>query len=322
MVARKHHYVPQCYLKQFAVSHKKTPQICVFDRIEKKVFKTGIDNVAAERDFNSINIEGVPTDLFENEMSHFESELAVALARINTVQSIANEDDRAYLLNLVCMTALRNPQLRETMRSAIEQTAKITMDLILESPERYSQHRESMKRDGFGKAKDVSYENMKSFHESGRYRISVNTGFHVRQEIELFDRILPILFKRGWQLLRAPKGSGGFITSDHPFCLSWSDPGRRGGFYGPGLGMLGTEVVFPVSPRLALLGAFEIEDAEIEVTERLVVGVNGAVIAMAERQVYSRDNNFAYSMHPDEPHRKASRLLSDRRFIERKTEDP
>lgn len=39
MAARKHHYVPQCYLKLFSVSHKKVPQLTVFDRVRKKVYK-------------------------------------------------------------------------------------------------------------------------------------------------------------------------------------------------------------------------------------------------------------------------------------------
>lgn len=62
MAARKHHYVPQCYLKLFSVSHKKIPQITVFDRERKKVYKAGIDNVAAQRDFNAIDVEGMDAD--------------------------------------------------------------------------------------------------------------------------------------------------------------------------------------------------------------------------------------------------------------------
>lgn len=125
MTARKHHYVPQCYLRLFAVSHKKIPQLTVFDRARRKMFKTGIDNVAAQRDFNTIETEGYDPDTFEKEMSRFESELAAALQRINAARSLVNGGDRAYLLNLVGLTALRNPRLRETMRQAHEQTARI-----------------------------------------------------------------------------------------------------------------------------------------------------------------------------------------------------
>jgi hypothetical protein len=44
-------------------------------------------------------------------------------------------------------------------------------------------------------------------------------------------------------------------------------------------------------------------------------GVNGGVIALAEAQVYARDQNFHYAMQPDEPLQKASRLITDKRFL-------
>jgi hypothetical protein len=300
--------------------HRSNPQICVFDRLEKRTFKTGIVNVAVERDFNRIDVDGLPSDAFENAMSHFESELAVSLERINAARSLADQNDRAYLLNLVCQTAIRNPQIRESVRKGHEQTAKMVMDLVLQSPARYAQQKEAMKAAGAEVSHDVSYEEMKAFFESGKYKIELATGYHVHQEIRLFDKTLPLLFKRGWQLLRAPKTSAGFITSDHPSCLMWSTPRQRGGLYGPGLGLTGTELIFPVSPRLAVIGSFEIPDGEIDVGDEIVTSINGAVITMTERQVYSRDHNFTYSMKPDEPPRKASRLISDRRFVEREEE--
>ena len=54
----------------------------MFDRERKKVYKAGIDNVAAQRDFNAIDVEGMDADAFEKSMSGFETELADALQRI------------------------------------------------------------------------------------------------------------------------------------------------------------------------------------------------------------------------------------------------
>lgn len=42
--------------------------------------------------------------------------------------------------------------------------------------------------------------------------------------------------KRKWVVLKPPRESSGFVTSDHPVCLMFSDPARRGKFYGPGHG--------------------------------------------------------------------------------------
>lgn len=322
MAARKHHYVPQCYLKLFSVSHKKIPQLTVFDRVRKKVYKAGVDNAAAQRDFNAIDVEGMDADAFEKSMSGFETELADALKRIVAARSLANQKDRAFLLNLVGLTAMRNPRFRETIRSGHEQVARRIMDQLLSSKEMYESQVKRVREAGrLPESNNISYAEMKRFVENGEYELTLDNTYQVGQEMRVFDKILPLIFERGWVLLRAPENSGGFVTSDHPFCLFWTDPKRHGGFYSPGLGLRGTEIRFTISPRLALLGAFELKNGDIDVSEESVAGVNGGVIALAEAQVYARDQNFHYAMQPNEPLQKASRLITDKRFLLHRREE-
>lgn len=51
---RKHHYVSQFYLRGFTDDKK---QLLVTDRPTEKVFRTNPTNVAAQRDFNTIEGE-------------------------------------------------------------------------------------------------------------------------------------------------------------------------------------------------------------------------------------------------------------------------
>ena len=202
---------------------------------------------------------------------------------------------------------MRNPRLRETIRSGHEQVARLIMDQVLSSKEMYESQVEKVREaGGLPESNKTSYEEMKRFVEGGQYELTLDNTFEVGQEMRVFDKILPLIFERGWILLRAPKNSGSFITSDHPFCLFWTDPKQRGGFYPPGLGLRGTEIRFTISPRLALVGAFELKNGEVDVSEESVASVNGGVIALAEAQVYARDQNFHYAMQPDEPLQKAS----------------
>jgi hypothetical protein len=85
--------------------------------------------------------------------------------------------------------------------------------------------------------------------ESGKYRLRLDQNYQISLELMLLDYILPLLFRRGWVLVRAPEGSGGFITSDSPFYLTWSDPAKRKGDLAPGLAMNGTDIYFPVFRR-------------------------------------------------------------------------
>jgi hypothetical protein len=60
MVARRHHYVPKCYLNSFAAPKKgrQKPELLSFDAMQGKCIRTAPDDVALQRDFNTINLEG------------------------------------------------------------------------------------------------------------------------------------------------------------------------------------------------------------------------------------------------------------------------
>jgi hypothetical protein len=40
------------------------------------------------------------------------------------------------------------------------------------------------------------------------------------------------------------------------------------------------------------VGAFELKNGEVDLSEQDVAAINGGVIALAEAQVYARDQNF------------------------------
>src|SRR4029077_18764228 len=112
VTARRHHYVPQCYLKGVAIGGDK-PQVFVIDGKEQRSFCTAPANVAAERDFNRIEVEGYAPDALESAFSGFEAEVAEALSRIIRDRTVKSDDDRAYLLNLMALMTIKNPVRRE-----------------------------------------------------------------------------------------------------------------------------------------------------------------------------------------------------------------
>jgi hypothetical protein len=224
-------------------------------------------------------------------MAGFENEISAALDRIRATWSIA-ESDRIALINLICALALRNPRLRETVRDFHERVAKMVLNVTLATPKRWEAQVKKVREAGYlkdvPKVAELSYEQMKKFAREANFHISVPRERHIQLELETFNKMLPILLERKWLLLRAPKDSGGFITSDHPVVLTWSNPAMRGGFHGPGFGLTGTEVFFPVSTRLAVVGAFELQDATIDVYPNAVASLNGAQVAYARNAKSTR----------------------------------
>jgi hypothetical protein len=257
-------------------------------------------------------------DAFEQVMAEFEGKLAPALTRILQSGNLRDVEDRAILFNFIGLIGIRNPQHREIFRKFNEDVMNRIMDLATVTKERWEGQMRRMSEEGYLKdTKQISYEQMRDFVKKKEYSVQLDTGFHIKSELTGVNAILPTLFKRKWVTLTPPKDSSGFITSDHPVCLMFSDPAQRGKFHGPGHGLAGTEIIFPVGRRLALVGAFELQEDELELNEDGVAGVNGAIVAYAERQVYAYDGDYTYSRQNHEAPRRGAELVNDILFRER-----
>jgi hypothetical protein len=91
----------------------------------------------------------------------------------------------------------------------------------------------------------------------------------------------------------------------------WSDPAWRGGFRGPGYGLRRTQIIFSISNELAVIGAFEAYDDEMNVSQLFVAQVNATVILYSDRQIYARDGHFVYKMQHNTRIMRGFELLRD-----------
>jgi Protein of unknown function (DUF4238) len=315
----RQHYVPQCYLRQFAIRYrKKGHQLAVFDRKTGKSFRANVEDLACQNYFNRIEMDGMDPDALEKAMSEFETKLADALVRINEARSLENEEDRAHLITLIGLTALRNPEMRENIRRIHEDVGGMNIAARLQSQETYDASVQEAKRRGaLPDDYNVTYEEMKASFEGGGFKLVLKNNALVSLELQLLDHTTPLLLRRGWHLLRAPEGSGGFITSDRPFFLMWTDPAMRTGPFAPGVALMGTDIYFPISPQLAVVGAFDVANTVEDVNEARVAVANSAMTAGADRQVYARNHDFSYAQTHRETPRRGSQLISDKRFPRR-----
>jgi hypothetical protein len=314
-IARKHHILPECYLKGFA-KHRDKPKLYVLDATQQRHFHSAPTNLAAERDFNRVNLAGVAPDALENAYSRFESELAPALERTIVNRGFIHDADRNLVINLICMTAFRNPRLRESTRDFRERTLKLKFDLLTATPERWQTHLKRMREKGVDASiPELNYEELRKIVEEDKLNIDLPNEYHIKNELTWFEKMLPILLARKWSLLRAPRNTSGYVTSDHPVCLMFSNPRHRGGFYSPGFGLAGTDVLFPISKELALAGTFEGEEREFDLNDFGVAAFNGCIISYARRQVYAQDGEFLYVMSEGGKPRRGAELLNDLKFL-------
>jgi len=309
VTARKHHYVPQCYLKGF-VADRENPKLFVVDLEARRTFETSPANVAAERDFHTIDVEGVAPDALENAFSEFEAELDHALRRIIATQSIANNDDRSLVFELIALMTAKNPRLRENFGGMRAQVAKMVMEIATSTPERWASQVRAMKKAGYI-APDApdDFEQVREFVKRGEYEIETPTMEHLRVELPAVEKVLPSITQRKWVLFRAPAGFN-FITSDHPICLMWTNPEDRRG-PPPGHALGNTQLLFPVSHDLAMIGAFEMRDEVRDIDGDHVARVNGCIFQYCMRQVYGSDGGFPYKLNHHAEFRRGHQLLDD-----------
>ena len=297
MTARKHHYIPQCYLKGFAENPKK-PKLYVVDKRNPRPFITSTEKIGAQRDFHSVNIEGLAPDVLEKQLSVFESEIGPALRRIEECQSLEDPVDKSLLLNLIGLIHIKNPKKREIFEEPIKTIGQCVIGILISDKRIFDKHFQRAKSNGFIDSEvDADYESMKNFVEEGDYDIEIARERQISLEFELFDKILPLLFKRKWHVIRAPEKSAGFITSDYPAVLNWQNPQQQFGPYSPGLGLPKTDLFFPVCKSLAFVGRFEEKEEIVFCADSdYMARFNGTIICNSQNQVYAQNENFIYML--------------------------
>ena len=60
--------------------------------------------------------------------------------------------------------------------------------------------------------------------------------------------------------------------------------------------MAKTHLLFPISRVLAMIGAFEMHDEELDTDETRVAQINGSIFLRCMRQVYATDGGFPYKL--------------------------
>lgn len=112
---KKHHYVPQFVLRNFA--SENGTHLYVFDKQTAKVFSTNIANVAAENRLYEFSMDGVTTTI-EPSLANFESKAATVLREVLSCDALTHltQHQRLILSRLVAHLLLRSPQQRALMR--------------------------------------------------------------------------------------------------------------------------------------------------------------------------------------------------------------
>jgi hypothetical protein len=302
--ARRHHYVSQFYLKGFASDPSK-PVLYVVNLLDKKSYTTGTTALAVENDFHTIRVDGQPPDAIEKSLARVEGDVKRGLDNILASGSLGNDDDKALLLYYISLLVVKSP----FVRPMVDQTADKIMTMVGKSQAANKAAWEAKmmqdKADGIY-PEDFDGDAVRKAILENDFTISLTTEAHLDMELKLAMQLCPLLGERGWNILKAKDGK--FITSDRPVALFWDDYAKSDPI---GLGLIGTRLLFPLSPSLAICGGLEFNDAVLELDAKRVAAMNGRTILNAGRQVFATDDTFEYYLPTNGGLRPGSELQND-----------
>lgn len=294
----RHHYLSQFYLAGFTDTGDKDGTLHVTDLHNCKQWPDVTNNVGYKKHFNTLNLPGFAPDAVEKRLGgEFEGPVSNVVQEIIETQILPEEDqDRILLANLIGLFGIRLPQMREKVRDFEERIHLRIIEQLLSSREFYEaeMHRLNRAREeqGLDPLNVLEYDQMKLAFESAEWELEVPRERHFVREMELLDVILPYIIERTWTLSIAPENHQ-FICSDRPVSLVWTSPVPQVA-YAPGFGIKNSELTFPLSKRLALIGTFEGEEQVTQVSQARVNEINGRTVHYAERFLYSGSRDFRF----------------------------
>ncbi len=129
------------------------------------------------------------------------------------------------------------------------------MRLVVATPKRWEATLSRMREQGYELGGNVSYQDMQEFVESDEFRVETVRNWYIRVMLDMMDAILPYLAARRWSLVMAEPDAGYFTCSDRPVALIWTT--EVPALYSPGFGMRNTQLTFPLTKEVGLIGEFD-----------------------------------------------------------------
>ena len=243
--------------------------------------------MATKRDFNRVDLDGLPPDAVEQALGDLEGKAISAIRRLQERGGRLTDDELSDIVNLMTLLVVRNPQSRRAMNAARRHEVRIILDILASDRAIYEYHVAKATSDGFVRDDaDVPFEQAVAFIKSDQYGIEVSPSESISLELGVFKGIFETLASRWWSLVVADPEAPDLVTCDHPVAVVFKDQSRGGPI---GYGLPGTEVSFPLGPRHALVGVLE-NPLRPQFTARPeeVAALNSRTVYHADRQVYAK----------------------------------
>lgn len=293
-LSRRHHYLPQMYLRGFA---DESDLVWVFDRQNNTFIHQGILKTAVKKDFYTVvGPDGQKTDAVEQMLANIvEGPMKRIIERLDKKNLTWEGEDRAVLALFVALLRTRNPAFDKDQNEFTEQFhrwwAKATHPSLEATEESLRKYESETGED----MTDVSAQELFEMIRGDQYELTNPRQNNIKMMLSLAPEIAPFVFRLNWEILAAPKAMS-FITCDNPFTVVLP-PFFNDSIQGYGILTSGASTVVPLSSKTAICFSGEGNRTRGAVVYRnFLRNTNMVVAANSERFVIARDEHLLRSV--------------------------
>ena len=286
MAYKRNHYVPEFYLKSFALptpGHKK-PKIWVYDKDGGSPRQQSPKNTAVISDFYTIrNVEGVQPYFLEQAFAKCESAVKPILELWKEPGAKPAVKEIFVVSEFLAYLYLRVPRTIDAVKQLFVNSSIINMENLARDPERLSKAFEWLQSN---KRTNLTMAELRDLAKNveRRFEIKVNDTFALAETLRRFETVERHLRQLYWCLSTAPPTSE-FISCDSPLVVVFREGNKMG--LGGGFGHPNVEVSFPLSPKVCLTLDRKTNLKRKYLGDSAVLELNRRAAALAERYIFS-----------------------------------
>lgn len=284
--SKRHHYLPQFYLKSFC----KNGFLWLYDRnMDEYRQQTPINTAVKKKYYTITGPDGISRNEVEAVLANVEDKTKPIIEKTNRKELIDLEE-KSILAVFIALLYVRVPEFEMTINELSEKALKKYNKIIISNEKKaeiiINQFVTTKEQ------KNVSPKEVLDFAQNEDYDIKFSREHSLNLMYSL-ARELPFYFiQMDWQFWHSPKNSS-FITSDNPFIVT--SPENYNGPYG--IRTKGTKKIVPLSRKVCLVMCDRGERMiNMQVSSKDVRSINYFIATGCDRFLISRDKSLLESL--------------------------
>jgi len=288
---RRHHYLPQFYLRNFVDQHPKG-KLWVYTKDAESFRAASPRDLAVEKDYHTVvRRDGVvDRNTMEDTVASLENIAAPVIQKILRGAALSFDDYQIFAL-FISQLFLRVPARRNAV-------ARMMSEMLKQMSKRFAENKESYLADyrrfetDTGDNSDADPECVREFILSDDYDITVDSSAALGASLGAIGTVVNWLVRMNWVFVRA-SGRFRFLTCDNPvfYCDPTLPPNP---WRGAGLANPGVEVSCPLSPNVLAFASYRaVPRQHAKASSELVRRFNQQTIDSAYRYIFASEGSPA-----------------------------